>query len=260
MRILLAEDNLVNRAVATGILETQGHTLVHAANGREAFDACKSAAFDLIFMDIQMPEMDGFEATRLIHEMETASGAHTPIAAMTAHAIAGDRDRCLRAGMDDYISKPLRKEDILRVLASVSKSSSSSIPSSDLRTRTKDEDDSGALLIMTREQLLEELDGDEELFAKLIALFHENTPQILNAIRTAVERRDASALEVGAHRLRGSIGALGAGRAGELAAQLEKQGKLAEFDGAQDRLEKLEREINHIHAALADYTDAIAVA
>jgi signal transduction histidine kinase/CheY-like chemotaxis protein len=129
LRILLAEDNAINRAVATGILENLGHTLVRAANGREAVKAHRSGAFDLIFMDIQMPEMDGFEATRLIREMEAASGVHTPIVAMTAHAMAGDRERCLKAGMDDYISKPLRKEDILRVLASVSQPSSTSINS-----------------------------------------------------------------------------------------------------------------------------------
>jgi signal transduction histidine kinase/AmiR/NasT family two-component response regulator len=116
LRILLAEDNLVNRAVATGILKKQGHVLVHAGNGGEAVEAFSDGSFDLILMDVQMPEMDGFEATRRIRELEEATGGHIPIVAMTAHAMAGDRERCLAAGMDDYVSKPLRKEDLLRVL------------------------------------------------------------------------------------------------------------------------------------------------
>ena len=107
LRILLAESNVINRAMATALLETRGHSLVHAANGREAVEAAAREPFDLIFMDVQMPEMDGLEATQQIREAERATGRHTPIAAMTAHAMADDRERCLAAGMDHYISKPV---------------------------------------------------------------------------------------------------------------------------------------------------------
>jgi signal transduction histidine kinase/FixJ family two-component response regulator len=120
-RILLAEDNVINRAVAGSILKKQGHSFVHVANGREAVDASKAEAFDLIFMDVQMPEMDGFEATRLIRQLEACGSAHATIVAMTAHALVGDRERCLAAGMDDYISKPLTKDDVLRVLDNFAK-------------------------------------------------------------------------------------------------------------------------------------------
>ncbi len=120
LRILLAEDNVINRALATALLEKRGHSLVHAANGREAVDAAARENFDLIFMDVQMPEMDGFEATQLIREAEQATGRHTPIAAMTAHAMAGDHQRCLAAGMDDYISKPLQKSELLAVIQRIS--------------------------------------------------------------------------------------------------------------------------------------------
>jgi len=116
LRILIAEDNVINRAVATSILEKHGHSLVHADNGREAVAAVARETFDLILMDVQMPEMDGLEATRRIRELEGATGRHTRIVAMTAHAMAGDRERCLAAGMDDYVSKPLRKGDLLRAL------------------------------------------------------------------------------------------------------------------------------------------------
>jgi CheY-like chemotaxis protein len=116
LRILLAEDNVVNRALATAILEKCGHTLVHAANGREAVAAALRERFDVILMDVQMPDMDGFEATRLIRAAEQSTGRHTPIAAMTAHAMAGDRERCLAGGMDDYLSKPLQKAGLFALL------------------------------------------------------------------------------------------------------------------------------------------------
>jgi CheY-like chemotaxis protein len=117
LRILLAEDNVVNRALATAILTKCGHHVTYAHNGREAVEAAAAARFDLIFMDVQMPEMDGFEAAGRIREAERATGHHTPIAAMTAHALAGDRERCLAAGMDDYVSKPLAKAELLAVIA-----------------------------------------------------------------------------------------------------------------------------------------------
>jgi two-component system sensor histidine kinase/response regulator len=118
LSILLVEDSLVNRAVATAIL--RGHSLVHAANGQKAVEAAARERFDLIFMDVQMPEMDGLEATRRIREAERAVGDHTPIAAMTAHAMSGDRERCLDAGMDDYLSKPLEKTEVLVLLERIS--------------------------------------------------------------------------------------------------------------------------------------------
>jgi signal transduction histidine kinase/CheY-like chemotaxis protein len=119
LRILLAEDNIINRAVACGMMEKRGHTIVQAVDGREAVEACRSGSFDLIFMDVQMPVMDGFAAARAIRGLEAIDGTHTPIVAMTAHAMAGDRDRCLAAGMDDYLAKPVQKEDLLRLLRSL---------------------------------------------------------------------------------------------------------------------------------------------
>jgi PAS domain S-box-containing protein len=120
LRILLAEDNLINRALAMGILEKRGHSLVPAMNGREALEIAGTGKFDLILMDVQMPEMGGLEATARIRETERGTGRHTPIIAMTAHAMAGDRQRCLAAGMDDYLSKPLEKMELLGMIARVS--------------------------------------------------------------------------------------------------------------------------------------------
>jgi CheY-like chemotaxis protein len=123
MKILIAGDDItrpLNRALATGILEKRGHSLAHAVNGREAVSAAAGEAFDLIFMDVQRPGMDGLAATRRIRKSERATGRHTPIAAMTAHAMGGDRERCLASGMDDYISKPLEKAELLALLERVS--------------------------------------------------------------------------------------------------------------------------------------------
>lgn len=106
-KILLAEDNLVNQRVAMQSLEKRGHSVVLAESGRKALDAWRNQPFDIILMDVQMPEMDGFEATARIREHEKSSGKHIPIIALTAHAMVGDRERCLAAGMDDYVSKPI---------------------------------------------------------------------------------------------------------------------------------------------------------
>ena len=237
LRILVAEDNLVNRAVATGILEKEGHVLVHAATGREAVEAFSDGSFDLILMDVQMPEMDGFEATRRIRELEEATGGHITIVAMTAHAMAGDRERCLAAGMDDYVSKPLRKEDLLRALEGAGPQG--------------DEDKSEKIFLYSREELLAQCDGDEELMSELVSIFHDNTPQIVQAIGEAVEKRDAPALAAHAHKLLSSLGAFGAGRARTLALRLEKHGQENDFGGAKERFTELERETDKIYAALA---------
>jgi two-component system sensor histidine kinase/response regulator len=243
LRILLAEDNLINRAVATGILEKQGHVLVHAANGREAVEAFSDGAFDLILMDVQMPEMDGFEATRRIRELEEVTGGHITIVAMTAHAMAGDRERCLAAGMDDYLSKPLRKEDLRRAL--------------DGAGVEVVEDKTATTHLYSREQLLSQCDGDEELMSELVSIFRDNTPEIIQAIGEAVEKRDAPALATHSHKLLSSMGAFGARHARTLALGLEKQGRESDFGGAKGKVTELERETDKIYTALADFVSAV---
>lgn len=119
LQILLAEDNPVNQETATTMLSKLGHTIVVANNGREALELLAQRQFDLVFMDVQMPEMDGMTATGKIREGETATGQHVPIVAMTAHAMKGDEERCLAAGMDDYIAKPIRRKAIATVVARV---------------------------------------------------------------------------------------------------------------------------------------------
>ena len=121
LRVLLVDDNVVNQRLVARLLEKRGHTVHSAANGREALDKIEQDHFDLAIMDVQMPEVDGLTATRIVRGREELRGGHLPIVAMTAHAMAGDRERCLEAGMDGYLSKPIDPvvmiEEIRRVLA-----------------------------------------------------------------------------------------------------------------------------------------------
>jgi len=115
-RVLIAEDNIVNQRVAIYMMEKQGHHVSYVQNGEEVLDAMEKNIFDLILMDVQMPLMDGLKATELIRKKERATGAHIPIVAMTAHAMKGDRERCLAAGMDDYVAKPLNAADLSQAI------------------------------------------------------------------------------------------------------------------------------------------------
>jgi CheY-like chemotaxis protein len=124
LRVLVAEDNVLNRRLTAALLERLGHTAVFVADGREAVTQARTGSFDAVLMDIQMPEMDGVEATAQIRAREKATGAHLPIIAVTAHAMPGDRERCLKAGMDDYLSKPFRSRELLDAMARVTAVSS----------------------------------------------------------------------------------------------------------------------------------------
>jgi CheY-like chemotaxis protein/HPt (histidine-containing phosphotransfer) domain-containing protein len=263
LRILLAEDNVINRALATGILEKRGHSVVHAANGREAVEAAAQEDFDLIFMDVQMPEVDGLEATRRIREAELATGRRTPIAAMTAHAMAGDRERCLASGMDEYIAKPLHKDELCALVARVSAGwmpperevPSDARPGSQLsRVLPAPVPAAGprALSIYPRAQLLAQLDGDEGLLRRMIALFHENTPQLLDQVRDSIARRSAGDLSRSVHSLLSSLGAFGATNAHQLSRRLEGLGEHGDFTAASSTFADLKGETARVSAALAE--------
>jgi PAS domain S-box-containing protein len=262
LRILLAEDNVVNRAVATVILEKCGHSIVHAANGREALEADAREAFDLIIMDVQMPEMDGFEATRRIREAEQVTGHHTPIAAMTAHALAGDREHCLAAGMDHYLSKPLMKAELLALLEKIPTrrklAGASAPPVASNGNRSPDalqplarESSPKALPIFSREKLLDELDGDEILMRRMISFFQANTPRLLDDIRVSIARRASGDLARSAHALRSSLGTFGAHDACRLTLQLETQAHQEDYEDTDRIFDALARGTVEIQAALA---------
>ncbi|MGI9086446.1 MAG: response regulator [Chthoniobacterales bacterium] len=247
-RILLAEDNAINRAVAIGILEKQGHKLTYACNGREAVDACKLGVFDVILMDIQMPEMDGFEATRLIREMQMAHGTHTPIVAMTAHAMAGDRERCLAGGMDGYVSKPLSKAKLLQAVADFG----GSVPPQQAPPILP-----AKKLMHNAEELLAELGNNNALAERVIALFSETIPEVITTLGHALAARDTQTLGRTAHKLVGSFGAIGARGAASLARDLEADAEKGDLASAARVLVTLEDETNTILAGLGSIRDAV---
>jgi PAS domain S-box-containing protein len=261
MRILLAEDNVINCALATAILCKRGHAVVHARNGGEAVRLAAEQTFDLILMDVQMPEMDGFIATRLIRESEARLLRHTPIAAMTAHALAGDRERCLSAGMDDYLTKPLQKAELLGLLgraaaghfaesvASLGEAAAAPLPDEALAALP-------ALPTHSREELLDQLDGDDALLRRMIEMFHENTPRLLDDIRTSIAGQDADRLAGASHALLSSLGAFGADFARQLTQQLEARAHVHDQDLHQRLFEALEYATADVHATLAAFVAA----
>jgi PAS domain S-box-containing protein len=240
LRILIAEDNPVNQAVAMGMLKKQGHALTLTANGREAVRAWQRERPDLILMDVQMPELDGMGATREIRAAEAGSGRHTPIIAMTAYAMSGDSERCLLAGMDAYLSKPLTRDLLLKTITSVVKEGASAMRPPDL-----------ASPLFSRAVLLDNLDGDTALLDRVMALFKQNTPAYLDQMRHAISQHDGVALERSAHTLLGSLGIFGANRARDITMSLQVTGQLQNFKDARERFTELENETDRIYASMA---------
>jgi signal transduction histidine kinase/DNA-binding response OmpR family regulator len=240
LRILIAEDNPVNQAVAVGMLQKPGHTLMLAENGREAVRFYHRERPDLILMDVQMPELDGFGATREIRAAEERSGLHTPIIAMTAYAMSGDSERCLLAGMDTYLSKPLTQELLLKTVESIVEEGPDAIAPASVTSP-----------LFSRATLLDNLGGDTELLDRVTTLFRENTPAYLEQMSQAIAQRDALALEKSAHTLLSSLGIFGAHRARDIARTLQIIGRLQNFDEAGKRFIELKNETDRIYAALA---------
>jgi CheY-like chemotaxis protein len=234
-RILLAEDNLTNRALALAILQRRGHEVIVAGNGREALSQLDRHEVDLILMDVQMPEMGGIEATRLIR---ARGGRHLPIVAMTAHAMKGDREKCLEAGMDHYISKPIDSAALLALIDSIPRASATVGAPFDT------------------DAFVSRLGGDEGLARQMAALFTEDAVRLLNDLRAAVEASDADGLKRAAHALKGSAGNFDAHATVELAAVLERQAAVPDLEGAGDLCRRLEREIARLVEALQGFARA----
>jgi signal transduction histidine kinase/HPt (histidine-containing phosphotransfer) domain-containing protein len=242
LRVLLAEDNAVNKRLVTAILEKHGHTVVPVGNGREAVEAAAGGGVDLVLMDVQMPEMDGFEATAAIRAREKGTGFHLPIVALTAHALKGDREVCLSAGMDEYLSKPIRGPELLAVLGRVGSQGADSTPASaELLPPTS----------IDRDDLMQRVAGDRELVAELAEIFHDSAPGMISGIRSCLEASDAKGVERAAHALHGSVSLLGARAACEAARALEDMGRKGDLSAAPVLLAELEREVSHLERELA---------
>ena len=248
LRLLLAEDSPVNQKVAVSLLEQRGHAVVVANNGREALTALEAAdwrGFDAVLMDVQMPVLDGFEATAAIRARERQTGRHLPVIAMTAHAMKGDHQRCLAAGMDDYISKPVRAgplyETVEGVVNRFTKPHAASASGEENPARDEPFDP---------ERLLESTGGRVPLLRELLDVFCEECPEMLDRIRQAVAEEDADALRLAAHRLKGSIGVFAAQPAADAAFRLETLGRTHDLGRAAQALGELERQVEHLLPAL----------
>jgi len=242
LRLLLAEDIAVNQRLAVSVLEKRGHQVVVVGNGREALSALDKQSFDAVLMDVQMPEMDGFEATAAIRARESAVGAHTPIIAMTAHAMKGDRERCLAQGMDSYVSKPLKPQELFEVLDHL-------VP--EIVADQAKPDSSAGPPAFDLAAALNHVDGDEELIKELAGLFLDDCPRRMEEIHQAILGRDASRLCFSAHALRGSVANIGASAATEAAARLEIAGREQDWGNVDPAWASLEHAIARLTPALA---------
>ena len=237
LHILLAEDNPVNQELTVAFLQRWGHSVVVTEDGLRALEAYERDAFDLIIMDVQMPVMDGFETTRKIRDIERKTGRYVPIIAMTAHAMAGDRERCLAAGMNQYIAKPILENALFVLVEGFA------------GARPEQAQTDGA---MSRSDVIARVGGDEVLARRVAALFLENYPLLLEGIREAAQNRDAPALRNVAHTLKGSVSNFPAQDAFEAAQRLEIMAldhDLTEVDAA---LAELQRAVDRLQPVLED--------
>lgn len=252
MNILLAEDNLVNQRLAIRLLQKQGHSVVTALNGREALTAINNTSrgerFDLVLMDIQMPEMSGLEATAAIRAQEQTTGGHLPIVALTAHAMKGDRARCLAAGMDGYVSKPIQAAELHQAIAEVYARYAPPAPAPVLPVLP--------VLVVEPEppfdpaRSLDMVEGDQELLTELIALFLHESPQLVAEIQHSSANGQSGQLMHAAHSLKGMAGNFGAQPVVTLAYELEGLGRTGQIDGAASASATLSAEVNRLNAAL----------
>ncbi len=221
-RVLVAEDNLVNRTLVEALLRKDGAEVVCVTNGREALEAIVAGGFDLVLMDIQMPEMDGLEVTRRLRD----KGCRVPIVGLTAHALEGDRRRCLDAGMDDYLAKPIAADLFHRKVSQW------------VGWRRLERPDLRAFL--------KALGGNREILATLLEKFRADVPEQLGKIREAVDVGDGEAVAAAAHRFRGSLSIFPAARVVRLVEELELRGEAEDLQGAQTLVKQLAEELERV--------------
>ena len=247
LSILLAEDTPANQKLALRILEKRGHRVTVAGNGREAVETLARQPADLVLMDVQMPEMDGFEATAAIRQRERIGGRHVPIVAMTAHAMSGDRERCLQAGMDDYIAKPLDARQLVEIVEKLCRPRNEPI----MRVGVAD----GSASAMSFQGALKRLEGDVQIFKELAGFFLRDAPGLVTSVQDSIARGDADSLRHSAHRFKGLVSNFDAHEAVELAAKLEFFGRDRQLDLAKPVCGRLEGEVQKLTCALLRFCE-----
>jgi two-component system, sensor histidine kinase and response regulator len=239
--VLLVEDNLVNQQVALGLLLRRGHRVIVAGNGLEAVSELERRAYDVVLMDLQMPQMGGLEATAVIRAREEATGAHTRILAMTAHAMTGDRERCLAAGMDGYVSKPIAPDDLYSALED---------DVHDLGVASEPPPSRAGSVSLDVLELRRRLLDDGQLIHTLLTVFLADCPLQLTALHHVVEQRAATGIRSAAHALKGAAGNISAPRLFEAARLLEEM-------AAEARLENVESCLQQIRSEATSVIDAV---
>ena len=246
LRLLLVEDDTLSRRMMSLMLETAGHTVVGVEDGRQALTAVQRETFDVVLMDVQMPVMDGFATTAALRAWERSRGTRMPIVAVTAHAMKGDRERCLRSGMDAYVTKPIEPDELFAVLEQVVSTRADierpSVPSAD------DPE------VLDADALFRRVNGNQAAVAEIIAIFRAGSGEMLRAIDAALSAWDAEALEHAAHRLKGALMALAAPAASRAALRLEDIARERDLRLAADARAALARML----ARLEPQLDALA--
>ncbi len=257
LRILLAEDNPVNQTLAVRLLEKAGHSTHVAGNGRLALDALAAAPFDLVLMDVQMPEMGGFEATEAIRARERAGGGRIPIIALTAHAMKGDRERCLASGMDAYVTKPIREQDLY---VAIEQALSDIAPHTLSRARPTPPPGADGpppegkpMPLYDEKKALERCGDDPVLLRELIDMFLVEVPKWLAAIDESLASGDVETLKRGAHSIKGAAGTFAAEEAVQAAFALEQIAKERRLEEAVPALTALKEALARLGPELAAF-------
>ena len=251
LKILLAEDGKANRTLATRLLEKWGHRVISAVNGQEAVECCMQETFDLVLMDVQMPVMDGLQATQAIREAESTSGSHLPIVAMTARAMKGDRERCLAAGMDGYVAKPIRRQELFEAINSAL---SDAATTGNERASGPDGVDS-----QTEESCvdwnvaLNTTDNDVALLCAVIEETLDETPQLVKGLVEAVQQGNVGEARRMAHTIKGAGRSFGGQSVVRWGSEAEKAATEADFERLGELIEPVSRAVEQMMAELRDY-------
>ena len=247
LKILVAEDTPFNQTFILRLLEKNGFHPTLVENGQQAVERFDPDKFDVILMDVQMPEMDGFEATREIRKLEKQSGGHIPVIAMTAYATEGDRERCLAAGMDDYVSKPISASKLFKAIEVLIAPEKSASP--------MDEPEGDSL---NKDGLIKSFKNDQSLLKELVEIFINDYPQMLNTLRKSLETTDAKTFSRTAHSLKGMLRNFQAEAAADTAFDLEKRGRQEQLDGVDQIIETLAGQLDRVARKLKDLVKEVS--
>ncbi|GAA5508660.1 PAS domain-containing hybrid sensor histidine kinase/response regulator [Novipirellula caenicola] len=250
LRVLLVDDHEPNRKLVESILKRRGHDVRSECDGEAAILACQSESFDVVLMDVQMPGRDGFSATKAIRENEANTGRHSPIIALTAHALKGDRERCLAAGMDSYLAKPIHAADLVSLVEQIGRGDAKPRTEDDQSTSSRSPDS------FNIGSALERMGGELDLLKEHIGYVINDMPQLMQMMVDAIEQSEPRQLEIAAHRMKSLVSSYDHTEARELAQQIEQDAKHGRIDDARDRIAALRPLVESFTLAVDEYLQA----